>query len=47
MPTGPKHLNLQLTRSKLEQICEPLSDRTVPPFKNCLSDAGLSSQRDR
>ncbi len=41
--TGPKHLNLQLTRAKLEQICEPLSDRTVPPFKNCMKDAGLEA----
>ena len=40
---GPKHLNLQLTRAKLEQICESLSDRTNPPFESCLSDAGLST----
>ena len=43
--TGPKHLNLQLTRSKLEQICEPLFDRTIPPFKSCLKDAGLDSSQ--
>ncbi|MEZ5277562.1 MAG: molecular chaperone DnaK [Opitutaceae bacterium] len=39
--SGPKHLNLQLTRSKLEQICESLSERTLPPFRSCLKDAGL------
>jgi molecular chaperone DnaK len=42
--SGPKHLNLQLTRSKLEQICESLSARTIPPFKSCLKDAGLNTQ---
>jgi molecular chaperone DnaK len=41
--SGPKHLNIQLTRAKLEQICESLFDRTVAPFKSCLSDAGLEN----
>jgi molecular chaperone DnaK len=41
--SGPKHLNIQLTRAKLEQICESLFDRTVAPFKACLSDAGLQN----
>ncbi len=41
--SGPKHLNLQLTRAKMEQICDQLFERCVQPFKNCLKDAELSS----
>jgi len=40
--SGPKHLNVTLTRSKLEQICEDLYARTKKPFESCLSDSGLS-----
>jgi molecular chaperone DnaK len=40
--TGPKHLNLKLTRSKLEQICDDLYNRTIKPFKDCLKDANLT-----
>ncbi len=39
---GPKHLNLTLTRSKLEQLVDDLIERTVEPCKKALSDAGLS-----
>ncbi len=41
--SGPKHLNLSLTRSKMEQICDSLFERTIAPFKNCLKDAELTS----
>jgi len=41
--TGPKHLNVQLTRSKMEQVCDSLFERCRPPFQNCLKDAELSS----
>lgn len=41
--SGPKHLNIQMTRSKLEQITDHLFARTKPPFQNCLRDAELSS----
>ena len=41
--SGPKHLNVQLTRAKLEQICDALVERCVQPFKNCLKDAELTS----
>jgi molecular chaperone DnaK len=41
--SGPKHLNVQLTRSKIEQITDHLFERTVGPFKACLKDAGLTS----
>ncbi len=38
---GPKHLDLQLTRAKLEEITADLLERTVEPTKQALSDAGL------
>jgi molecular chaperone DnaK len=41
--SGPKHLNVQLTRAKMEQICDALFERCVQPFKNCLKDANLTS----
>ncbi len=41
--SGPKHLNVTLSRSKLEQITDHLAQRTLQPFKNCLSDAGVSA----
>ncbi len=40
--TGPKHLNVKLTRSKLEQLTDDLINRTIKPFEDCLRDAGLS-----
>jgi len=41
--TGPKHLDLTLTRAKLEQLCEDLIERTVGPCKQALQDAKLSA----
>jgi molecular chaperone DnaK len=41
--SGPKHLNIKLTRSKLESLVEDLIDRTVQPCKTALKDAGLST----
>ncbi|OPZ08756.1 MAG: Chaperone protein DnaK [candidate division BRC1 bacterium ADurb.BinA292] len=38
---GPKHLNLELTRAKLEQLCEPLIERTAGPCQKALEDAGF------
>ena len=43
--SGPKHLNVQLTRGKMEQICESLFERCIQPFKNCLKDSGLTSDK--
>ena len=40
--SGPKHLNIKLTRSKLESLVEDLIERTVQPCKTALKDAGLS-----
>ncbi len=39
--TGPKHLNIKLSRSKYETLVEDLVDRTVGPCKTALKDAGL------
>ncbi|HSM04087.1 MAG TPA: molecular chaperone DnaK [Longimicrobiales bacterium] len=39
---GPKHLNLTLSRSKFEQLCEDLINRTIPPMEKALKDAGLT-----
>ena len=41
--SGPKHLNVQLTRAKMEQICDSLFERCRQPFQNCLKDADLTS----
>ena len=40
--TGPKHLVVKLTRSKLESLVEDLVDRTIEPLKMALKDAGLN-----
>ncbi len=41
--SGPKHLNVQLTRARMEQICDGLFERCIQPFKSCLKDADLTS----
>ncbi len=41
--SGPKHLNVTLSRAKMEQICDRLFERCMSPFKNCLKDADLTS----
>lgn len=41
--SGPKHLNLTLTRAKFEQICDDLFQRTLGPCKAALKDSGLSA----
>ena len=40
--SGPKHLNIKLTRAKLESLVEKLVERTIEPCKTALKDAGLS-----
>ncbi len=40
--SGPKHLNINLSRAKLEQLVEPLVERTMGPCRACLRDAGVS-----
>ncbi|MBN8413018.1 molecular chaperone DnaK [Halomonas denitrificans] len=41
--TGPKHLNVKVTRAKLESLVEELVSRSLAPCKTALSDAGLSA----
>jgi len=41
--SGPKHLNIKLTRAKLESLVDELVQRTIAPCKQALQDAGLSA----
>jgi molecular chaperone DnaK len=41
--SGPKHLNIKLTRSKLESLVEDLVEKLVPPMRTALKDAGLTA----
>ena len=40
--TGPKHLNVKLTRAKLESLVEELIERTIAPCRTAIKDAGVS-----
>ncbi len=40
--SGPKHMNIKLTRAKMESLVEDLIDRLVPPMEQALRDAGLN-----
>lgn len=42
--TGPKHLNVKLTRAKFESLVEDLIERTIAPCRTALKDAGLSAR---
>jgi molecular chaperone DnaK len=44
-PEGPKHLDLQLTRAKLNELTHDLLERTVAPTKQALADAGLTPDK--
>ena len=39
--SGPKHLNLRLTKAKFESLVEGLINKTLPPCKACLKDSGV------
>ena len=41
--SGPKHLSMTLTRAKFEQLCDDLFQRTLPPCRMAIKDAGLST----
>jgi molecular chaperone DnaK len=43
--TGPKHIQLNLTRAKLEQLTDPLFERTKKPVRDCLAEAGVSASQ--
>ncbi|MGK5084496.1 molecular chaperone DnaK [Bdellovibrionota bacterium FG-1] len=43
--SGPKHLNLQLSRNKLEALVAELIEKMVPPSETCLKDSGLNKSQ--
>ena len=43
--SGPKHLNMTLTRAKFEQLVDDLIERTIPPMQQALKDAGLEPKQ--
>src|SRR5690606_28179375 len=43
--SGPKHLNITLSRAKMEQVCDSLFERCLPPFRSALKDAELSNDK--
>ncbi|MBP7009521.1 MAG: molecular chaperone DnaK [Kiritimatiellae bacterium] len=43
--SGPKHLNMTLSRAKLEQLVGDLIDRSMGPVENCLKDAGIPKEK--
>jgi molecular chaperone DnaK len=43
--SGPKHLNIKLSRAKLEMLVEDLIEKVVPPCRTALKDAGLSADQ--
>ncbi len=43
--SGPKHLNIRLTRAKLEQLCLDLIDKLDPPCRQAMKDAGVSASQ--
>jgi molecular chaperone DnaK len=43
--SGPKHLNLKLSRAKLEMLVEDLIEKVVPPCRMAMKDAGLSADQ--
>ncbi len=43
--TGPKHLNIKLSRSKLEALVVDLIDNLVPPCETCIKDAGVTKSK--
>ncbi|MDX1438531.1 MAG: molecular chaperone DnaK [Rubricoccaceae bacterium] len=42
---GPRHLNIDVTRSKFEQLVDDLIQRTIPPMEKALADAGLAKDK--
>jgi molecular chaperone DnaK len=43
--SGPKHLNMKLTRARFEQMCEDIFQRSVGPVKQALQDAGVGPEK--
>merc|ERR1712232_557909 len=40
--TGPKHMNIKVSRAQFENMVQPLVDRTIGPCKNCIKDADIA-----
>ena len=43
--SGPKHLNMSLTRAKFEQLIDPILQRLMPPVEQAIKDAGLDKSK--
>jgi molecular chaperone DnaK len=43
--SGPKHISKQLSRSKMEQLCDDLFERTIRPVRSCMSDANITTDK--
>jgi molecular chaperone DnaK len=43
--SGPKHLNMSLTRAKFEQLIDPILQRLMPPVEQAIKDAGLTKDK--
>ena len=43
--TGPKHLQVTMTRAKFETIVDDLVKRTIKPLESCLKDSGLTKDK--
>jgi len=43
--TGPKHLNLSISRAKLDSLCDEFLKKTIKPCENCIKDSGLTKDK--
>lgn len=43
--SGPKHLQLTITRAKFESLCDDLMTKTIKPLEDCLRDSGLTKDK--
>lgn len=43
--TGPKHLQMQFNRAKLESLTAELIKRTIKPLEQCMKDAGVTKDK--
>lgn len=43
--SGPKHLQLTITRAKFESLCDDLITKTIKPLEDCLRDSGLTKDK--
>lgn len=43
--TGPKHLNLTISRAKLESLCDDFLRKTIKPCESCIKDSGVSKDK--